>query len=393
MNDRSRFFVLVLVLTLGSGAAGSAGAADRCELEGEPYRGWWSIVEENDAIAAFSGSDRFYTQGVRFSYHYERDCEREWMRGLGSRIGELLDQEVSRSGHHRSMFTTVSLGQHFFTPSTISVAAPQPDDRPYAAWLYGGSTFDFVDNGARTDAGSPGPDEDLREHELRAWYRASKLSVELQAGVLGPEAFGEEVQSEFHEWIDDEPPLGWDNQIPFQPGVLARLQRGTRIFRGSANFDVFPYWELALGNVQTYAAGGASVRFGKNIRGWHTGTLKPVAVHDVKLLGAPDVDPCWKSLGIVECYLFVGAEARLIGYNAFLDGTAFRDSPSVDKEPLVGDLTAGFRLAFKRVVIDYTFTRRSKEFDPVPPTSDRPSGEHDYGSLSIRWQWPWGCRH
>lgn len=74
--------------------------------------------------------------------------------------------------------------------------------------------------------------------------------------------------------------------------------------------------------------------------------------------------------------MFAGLEGRAVLYNIFLDGNAFTDSHSVDKEPFVGDLQAGLVVQWNRFRITYTQIFRTKEFE------GQDSGDI-FGSLSF----------
>ncbi len=63
-------------------------------------------------------------------------------------------------------------------------------------------------------------------------------------------------------------------------------------------------------------------------------------------------------------YVYVAAQGRAVGRNIFLDGNTFEDSRSVDKKPLVGDLSAGVAMFWSDDFrLDASATYRSKEFD------------------------------
>ena len=75
-------------------------------------------------------------------------------------------------------------------------------------------------------------------------------------------------------------------------------------------------------------------------------------------------------------YLFAGVEGRAVARNIFLDGNTFRDSRSVDKEPLVGDLQFGFALTWSDVRLGYTHVLRTREFKTQGKTSE-------FGAVSL----------
>jgi hypothetical protein len=75
-------------------------------------------------------------------------------------------------------------------------------------------------------------------------------------------------------------------------------------------------------------------------------------------------------------YLFAGFEGRAVAHNIFLDGNTFKDSRSVDKEPLVGDLQWGIVLTWRGVRLGYTHVERTREFKTQ-------NGHDKFGSVSI----------
>ncbi len=231
-----------------------------------------------------------------------------------------------------------------YTPDDLSVVELIPDDRPYAGWLYGSALLQITDDKLR------------RQH-----------SFELQLGIIGPESGAEWVQTELHELIDSDPPLGWDNQLPTEPAINLIYRYRRRL--GGGNFDLVPHIGANLGTLMVTADAGATVRAGWNVSGFPQ-TLIPATGEPLDTGERPK----W------EFYLFAGAEGRAVAHNIFLDGTVFSDSHSVDQEDFVYDLTGGLSLRYKNWRFQYTYVRRSEEFFPRRGGSD---GVHDFGSLSI----------
>ena len=62
-------------------------------------------------------------------------------------------------------------------------------------------------------------------------------------------------------------------------------------------------------------------------------------------------------------YVFAGVEGRAVAHDIFLDGNTWRDSRSVDREPLVGGASLGAVLVLPWARLTYTHTFRSKEFE------------------------------
>ena len=97
----------------------------------------------------------------------------------------------------------------------------------------------------------------------------------------------------------------------------------------------------SLGNIFTYAAAGAMVRFGQRLRAdWGQPRIQPaLSGSDFVNHGALHDGPAW--------YVFAGTEGRAVARNIFLDGNTWEDGPSVDKKPFVADLTAGAAVSWR----------------------------------------------
>ncbi len=61
-------------------------------------------------------------------------------------------------------------------------------------------------------------------------------------------------------------------------------------------------------------------------------------------------------------YIFARAEGRAVARNIFLDGNTFGDSPSVNHQPLVADLSVGTSLNYKNTKFTYALVYRTEEF-------------------------------
>jgi lipid A 3-O-deacylase len=250
----------------------------------------------------------------------------------------------NRSMSHQFGF---AVGQNLYTPERIGFAPLIPDDRPYGAVLYG-SVFGnfFRETGASFDRFQ---------------------TIELQVGMVGPIAQGEYVQQKVHKAISNTIPLGWDNQIKNEPILnvnFSHQQHG--VIRPSSRQDFTQHWGLALGNLATRANAGGTLRIGRNLSSFPVAdignTSRPIATE--------------RASG--EEYGFLGADARLIGRNIFLDGNTFSRSHRVSKKPFVVDLRAGYHWRRKNNYINYTFIHRSSEF-----RGPKGAGWHDIGSVTF----------
>lgn len=336
-------FLTLSVLTCGIGGntyAEETQTPDFTTIKKNAYTSYFSLSVENDMLGG--GSDRFYTSGVQFNYFNVYKTPPQFMRQLAD---SWLGFDVGKA-----TATSFTFGQKIFTPQDITIEEPQPDDRPWAGWLYG--TIGL------TNA-----------------YDTHVDQFGLTLGIVGPASLAEQSQSFIHEYISNSPePEGWDNQLHTEPGlILTWDRRWPVVFETEAlgyQFQVEPNVSLALGNISTYAGTGLTMTFGPNQNELRdTPPRLPPAMPGTGYFDTPESRE-W------DWYLFSGVNGRVVGRDIFLDGNTFRDSASIDKKYFVADANAGLALTYGRTRIAYTLVYRTKEFE----------GQEDpsvFGSVSL----------
>ena len=153
----------------------------------------YNLTVENDL---FGGTDKYYTSGFQFSWFSASADPPHWLAWL-SNIATPFFPEGGRPRWG------LALGQNIFTPDDTSTTTPDPNDRPYAGWLYGSL---ILTSNTDTTLGA----------------------FELQLGVVGPAALGEQVQNNVHDALNIGRALGWDHQLGNEPGpdVKERSMKG-----------------------------------------------------------------------------------------------------------------------------------------------------------------------
>jgi len=313
------------------------GHASGNEAPPRPDMGILVLEYENDL---FAGQDRYYTSGVRASWILSDSGVPGVLRDLGEVIpffpgaGELKN--------------SWSLGQSMFTPKDITQATPDPNDRPYAGWLY-------VNGGLAEETG----------------IRLDRLQLTL--GVVGPASLAEQTQREIHNVMGSPIPKGWDHQLANELTVMVSYERQWRARVRTAEegwrIDLTPHWGGTLGTPFTMLNTGLTLRAGRDLP------------HDY---GPPRIQPALPGSGLFVpradwgWYLFAGVDARAMLWNVFLDGNTWRDSPSVDRHVFVGDAQVGAVLSMGRARLAYTHVFRTPEF------KDQEARE-DFGALSLSW--------
>ncbi|MBI3516251.1 MAG: lipid A deacylase LpxR family protein [Proteobacteria bacterium] len=336
LRPRARTVIPVLAALLALAAPVAARAADLP---------WTATVIDDDDYYAPGNRDRHYTHGIRFSGTSGDIPDGDWQApfrwmpgfpdaGPASRRYEILG------------------GQNMYTPENTGRSTPDPRDRPYAGWLYGGVGVMQDTNGAQFDR------------------------FALRLGTIGPSSGAGQLQTKWHLLIQVSQPQGWRAQLRDEPTLDLYRERKWRIHRplGSGlEFDALPQVSLRVGNVYDYVAAGGMIRLGKNLK------VDYGPPHIDENLGATYVNPLPDSEW--AWYGFLGTEGRLVGHNIFLDGNSFQRSASVAREIAVADAEAGVAMVWQHLRLAYTYVYRSNEFR----TQDHP--DH-YGSFTVTFRLP-----
>ncbi len=316
----------------------STGAeAQEKERISEDEKGIFNVVWENDIAA---GTDRGYTNGVRLSWLSAETNHPEWLDNVTSFL------PVQQDGHKR---VSIALGQSIFAPDNLLVRIPDPSDRPYAGWLYG-SVGVVSDTGNTLD------------------------NMVLTVGIVGPHSYAEQTQKFVHSAIDYDYPLGWDNQLKDELGLMLTYERKWRGLVEAEAFglgaDVVPHVGANLGNVSTSASVGTTLRVGWDLPAdYGPPRIRP------SLPGSDFFIPTKDISG----YLFTTVEGRAVARDIFLDGNTFRDSPSVDKENFVGSLQVGAALTYGDARLSYTHVFMTQQFE----TESQPE---QFGALTVSYR-------
>ena len=333
------FFLLSIALL----AAVRSAATDPAPAAAEHPAKWgdlfrtsaFSMVTENDKY--FAGTDRHYTNGLKLSFLGETRLDES--PHLVQEVAKYVPTLNSETARQQTYKVGVSLGHNTYTPSDTETSAPILTDRPYAGWLYGSLIFQAQSDDARL---------------LRV--------VELTFGMVGPAAFGRQVQNNFHHLINVERANGWINELHNEPGLILSWERRYRVGKLELPFlglesDLIGRGGVSLGNVRTNVAAGFAVRVG-----WR---LPPD-------FGADLIRPAGGSLISAHrfsAYFFGSGETRAVARDIFLDGNSWQASQSVDKRPVVADLNLGLVLRtplsgprLKGLQFTYTQNYRTKEF-------------------------------
>jgi lipid A 3-O-deacylase len=322
--------------------------------------GYLTFYLDNDL---FSGSDQDYTSGARLSWISGNRPIAELarvQRFLRSLSGDGNSVEAFRrlSGFEDASQVSYNYGfsltQLMFTPEDPAVFGLIADDRPYAGVLLVGLSLHAKD-----------------ENVLN--------SISINVGTVGPHAYAEQTQDFIHSIRGVEKFNGWDNQVPNEALFNLYLNQKRRLAlleyeSGMFAIDGFNEVALGLGNYRTEAQFGTVMRIGFNLPiEFSDPRLSPYA-YSHKLFQSDEVQNSFWSL-----YTMFGAKGYAVVHDVTLDGPMFRDdfSTSVDREPFVGEVFAGFGARLSDWEFSYAHTFRTKEYQSQ-------DGSFSFGSIAIR---------
>lgn len=309
--------------------------------------GTFTFYFENDF---FGGTDRHYTNGMKLSWLFA-DLNGWGREGLRKRLLDALPF-INRPGGQKNF--GFAFGQNIYTPQDQDAFVPDSTDRPYAGWSYVEFTF-------------------LSKSEHVA------DTVSFQLGLVGRHSYAQDLQRVVHEWINDSRPNGWEHQLHDEAGLNVIYERKWRLYAraldGTLGIDLVPHAGFSLGNIQTHANAGATLRLGCNLPSdFGVQLIRPGGGGNSPV---DDRDPRIASQRRWSFFVFGAVDGRAVARDIFLDGNTFRDGPSVEKENFVADLSYGGGLIAGRWQLTFTQVIRTREF------AGQPFDHNDFGSVTI----------
>lgn len=224
-------------------------------------------------------TDRFFTNGIKII-----------IISPGLQMNPLRRLMIPYWGSGTNYYG-LSLVQNMYTPSTTKTGGILYGDRPYAAYLYVGS-FKITND---------------PEHKLRQ-------TSELDAGIIGPNSYGEWVQQSFHNAVPtNNEPLGWEYQIKNDLVLNYTIMYDKGIVN-EKSLEVLLSSVGNIGTLYTNFAGGVQLRTGwLNPYFANLGIGKKQALRDA-------------GLRKVQFFFFLKGSGKLVGYDATLQGGLFNGS-------------------------------------------------------------------
>ncbi len=268
-----------------------------------------------------SGTDRYFTNGIRIDYFYQGSKRR-------FPVNLLLSINEERNGNTYGL----GLAQFMFTPSTISVKEIQYDDRPYAGALYGIYSLQSID----------------KQNKL-------KLSSEIYFGVIGPLSLADKTQTMVHRALNYTIPEGWDNQVPNDVILNYNISVEKPVLRPAKSISVSGVAETFSGTLYNSAGAGFFLKVGKFEEPFD---IMPINAN--------------AKMKTLKAFVFMRPTVRIILSNALLQGGIIsRISQNdkgyyleKDKIKRIGVLyDVGLALDYRKFSFSLTQKLRSSEFE------------------------------
>ncbi len=314
---KPKFPILFLILLLSSFFS---------QAQQKNYQNEAGFQSDNDAYLA-QGSDRYYTNGLFLYFRHALQTDTTKRNLFGKTLG-------------------FEAGQKMFNPQSASIPAVRYIDRPFAGYLYLGSSLQYL------------------------FKNESALKLGLQLGVTGPAALGRQAQEFIHRTFGFYPPSGWQYQIKNNIGVNFSSNYDRLVFRKDW-LDLIGNTYANLGTTFTGAGAGITLRLG---------SFNPL-YHSVSTSGLVAKNRAVKEARQKEFFFYLKPTVNYIAYDATVQGGLFDQHndpqeirgnvvPFVLSQEIGGDLTSG-RWAFNLAAIFKT--REVKEMVKV----------HQWGTATI----------
>jgi lipid A 3-O-deacylase len=337
MNSRGAWIAALSTCTLFG--ALRASAADSEEA--------FTFALENDV---FTGSDNNYSNGFGISW-VSAPLDTYADDSLLNRWGRLWSFLPFVGDEGYETYASWTFGQEIDTPNDITIPNPSEYDQPYAGILYVDSLL-YARKGRWT----------------HAW--------ELKLGVVGPASQADDTQTQLHELIGSDEPMGWHTQLPNEPVInvgytVAYLAAAGHFGDSATQWRVVPVGTLSVGNYFTGAGAGVYGEFGWNLVDALGGTALRTGLNAASTVGVGRV-PGW------SVSFFGGVGGYGVAHFLPLDGTVFRDSRSVETETAIGMGSLGLCVRHEGLVVSLATTYFTDTFKTQQQATE-------FGTLSVSW--------
>tara|TARA_B100000795_G_C22794461_1_gene438625 strand:- start:125 stop:1072 length:948 start_codon:yes stop_codon:yes gene_type:complete len=283
----------------------------------------FSLITENDLYVS-PQKDRYYSNGLFFTYRY-----------LNKNFKK-LDKKIIE----------FQIGHQIFTPYKSTVVNINLHDRPFAAYLFGGFGI------------------------TKVFKNKTLLKNNIQIGVVGKSAFGQELQEAIHEIYNFKTPNGWKYQIRNTVAINFNTEYYKALSNNKSNYlDSNFIGKISLGTIFNEAKIGVIGRIGfKKLQPLHNSIAFNTNLNNQATFNVNNI----------ESFLYYQTSLSYIAFDATIEGSLFNDDSPVTYSPKAFrfDIEIGYKFTAKRWNFGYAYYFHTNKIDNL-----RNNNGNDYGGL------------
>lgn len=281
---------------------------------------------DNDGYLA-QGSDKYYTNGIFLFYRHALNV---------------------KSSHLANKILGFEAGQKMYNPQSGFIPAARYIDRPFAGYLYVGSTLNLL------------------------YDNESNIKLGAQVGVIGPASIARQTQEFIHRTFGFYPPEGWQYQIRNNAVLNLSAEYNKLIVRDQA-FDLTLNAYGNLGNGFSGAGIGPMFRIGR-LNALFNSVSTQSTVISAKNMNAAKQH---------ELFFYYKPLLNYVAYDATVEGGLFTTNNDLTSQEVT--LTQNRFIFSNQVGGVYNANRFSFDFSVVFHTKDvnEMLVSHQWGSLAV----------
>ena len=295
-----------------------------CSFSQNSFSKEFSLLTDNDLYTS-TYRDRYYTNGIFLTY-----------RTLSETRNKKFVKKIN----------SYEIGHMMFTPIKATLPFASTHDRPFAGYFYGAYG------------------------QSRFYNSQNVLITNLQVGVIGPNAKGQELQNFMHQIYNYPEAKGWIHQI-HNAFALNLNTTFVKHFKklSSSNFDLNSYNQLNAGTVFTNISTGLYARIG----------LKKLQKTSNTVAFNSNLNKA-SGKSFSESFFYIKPMLNYVFYDATIQGSFLNTTSPVtfDIKPFHFSFELGYAYYYRRFNYGYTFHFHTKKLQ-----SSRAAASNSYGSLYL----------